>query len=480
MAPLDTTPPDIRVLADLDAAARAALMRREEADLGPYLDKARPIVEAVRAEGDAALARFGRQFDGADIAPDALKVTPAEFAAAREAVAPEVAAAIDYAVANIRRFHEHQRPGPMTLDEVRPGAFAGDRWLPIPSVALYVPRGKGAFPSVTMMTCVPAVLAGVPEVAIVTPPTPEGGADAATLVAAQAAGVETIYKVGGAQAVAAVAYGTETVGRAAKILGPGSPWVVAAKRLCADVLDPGTPAGPSEAIVFADETANGRVAALDLIVESEHGADSSAFLVTHVPAVAAAARDALPELWARMPEPLAGYSRAVLTGPRGGIVLTRSLAESYAFVNDYAPEHLEVLSDDPFRHLGHFTNAAEVLLGQNAPMTLGNFVVGVNCVLPTGGWARTHGPLSVTDFMKRSSVAYVTPPAFAALAAQAGVLARYEGFVGHANAVGPMREEMRAPPPAPAPAPTPEAPAARPAGQPQRAGWLKRLLGGNR
>jgi histidinol dehydrogenase len=470
--------PDIRVLSDLTPDQRAALMRREEADLGAYIETVRPIVEAVRAEGDAALARYGRELDGADIQPDALKATEAEFEAARAALEPEVVAAIDYAVANIRSFHQQQLPEPMTLKEVRPGAFAGDRWSPIDSVALYVPRGKGAFPSVTMMTCVPAVLAGVPNLAILTPPTPEGGADAATLVAARAAGVETVYKVGGAQAVAAVAYGTETVGRAQKILGPGSPYVVAAKRLCADVLDPGTPAGPSESIVFADETANGRVAALDLIVESEHGPDSSAFLVTHVRAVAEAARDALPELWARMPDHLAGYSRTVLTGPRGGIVLTGSVEESYAFVNDYAPEHLEVLSDDPFRHLGAFRNAAEVLMGQNAPMTLGNFVVGVNCVLPTGGWAKSFGPLSVTDFMKRSSVAYVTQPAFGELARHAGVLARYEGFAGHANAVGPMRDEMRAPPPPP---PAPEPPALPvPAPPPRRHGWLKRVFGGGR
>ena len=159
----------------------------------------------------------------------------------------------------------------MWLKEIRPGAFAGDRWHPIPSVALYVPRGKGAFPSVTMMTTVPAVVAGVPEIAILTPPTPEGTADAATLVAAKLAGVETVYKCGGAQAVAAAAYGTETVRKAVKILGPGSPFVVAAKRLLSDVIDVGTPAGPSESIVLADGTADGRVAALDLLIEAEHG-----------------------------------------------------------------------------------------------------------------------------------------------------------------------------------------------------------------
>jgi histidinol dehydrogenase len=305
----------------------------------------------------------------------------------------------------------------------------------VPSVALYVPRGKGAFPSVTMMTSVPAVVAGVPEIAILTPPTPDGGVDAATLVAAREAGVARVCKVGGAQAVAAAAYGTESIRRAVKILGPGSPWVVAAKRLLAGVLDTGTPAGPSEAIVFADETADGRLAAADLLIEAEHGPDSSAYLVTHSRAVAEAARAALPGLWEGLPAQRAGFTAAVLGGPRGGIVLTPSLEASYDFVNDYAPEHLEVLSTDPFRHLGRLVHAAEVLLGPHTPITLGNFVLGPNCVLPTGGWARSFGPLSVTDFMKRSSVGFVTAPAYDELARHARVLADYEGFAAHAAAV---------------------------------------------
>ncbi len=280
-------------LSTLDAPARAALMRRSETDLSAFEDGARPIIQAVRDEGDAALYRFARTLDHAEVAPGGLKVTPAEFEAAFGMVAPEVIEAIRYAIGNIRTFHETQKPEPMWLKEIRPGAFAGDRWTPIQSVALYVPRGKGAFPSVTMMTSVPAVIAGVPNVAICTPPAPDGSVDAATLVAARLAGVETVYKVGGAQAVAAVAYGTETVMRALKIVGPGSPWVVAAKQLLSRVIDTGLPAGPSEAIIFADGTVDGRLAALDLLIEAEHGPDSSAYLVTHSRAVAEAARDAL-------------------------------------------------------------------------------------------------------------------------------------------------------------------------------------------
>jgi histidinol dehydrogenase len=429
-------------LAALDAAARAALMRRAEADLSGFLDRARPIVAAVRAEGDAALARFARELDNAPVPVDRIAATGAEFDAAFDAVDREVIAAIEFAVDNIRRFHEEQRPEPMWLKEIRPGAFAGDRWQPIPSVALYVPRGKGAFPSVTMMTAVPAVVAGVSEIAILTPPTAEGTADAATLVAARIAGVETVYKCGGAQAVAAAAYGTETVRKAAKIVGPGSPWVVAAKRLLADVIDVGLPAGPSEAIVLADATADGRLAALDLLIEAEHGPDSSAYLVTDSRRVAEDALAALPGWWAEMSELRVGFSRAVLTGPRGGIVLAPSIEEAYRFVNDYAPEHLEILSAEPFAHLGRITNAAEVLLGSRTPITLGNFVLGPNCVLPTGGWARTFGPLSVTDFLKRSSVGYVTAAGYADLARHARRLATYEGFDAHANAVSEVRDRL--------------------------------------
>jgi len=181
-------------LSTLDDAARARLLKRSEADLTSFVERARPIVEAVRSEGDAALVRFGRELDKADVTPATLKVSEAEFDAAFEAVAPEVVEAIRFGIENIRVFHEEQKPEAMWLKEIRPGGFAGDRFTPIRSVALYVPRGKGAFPSVTMMTAVPAVVAGVPELSIVTPPTPDGSVDAATLVAARLAGVGTVYK----------------------------------------------------------------------------------------------------------------------------------------------------------------------------------------------------------------------------------------------------------------------------------------------
>ena len=356
--------------AALPSDARARLMKRSEADLSAIIEKVRPIIEAVRTEGDAALVRFGREFDRAErLNADGLKVSEAEFDAAFTAVDAAVVDAIRFGIDNIRSFHEEQKPETMWMKEIRPGAFAGDRFTPIRSVALYVPRGKGSFPSVTMMTAVPAVVAGVPDLAIVTPPAPDGGVDAATLVAARLAGVETVYKVGGAQAVAAVAFGTETVKPALKIVGPGSPWVVAAKRLLAGTLDTGLPAGPSEAIIFADDTVHGGLAALDLLIEAEHGPDSSAYLVTHSRRVADEALAALPDLWARMSAQRVAFSRAVLTGSTGGIVLTGSVEESYDFVNAYAPEHLEILSKEPYDHLGRITEASEILLGQHTPVS---------------------------------------------------------------------------------------------------------------
>ncbi|ATI43974.1 histidinol dehydrogenase (plasmid) [Pacificitalea manganoxidans] len=432
----------IKKLADLDAAERAALTRRSEADLSFFLDKVQPIIDAVKTEGDAALVRFGRDFDKAtSLTAETLKVSPAEFDEAYEMVDPKVIDAIRFGIENIRTFHEEQAPEPMWLKEVRPGAYAGDRYMPIKSVALYVPRGKGSFPSVTMMTAVPGVVAKVPNLAIFTPPGPDGKVDAATLVAARIAGVETVYKCGGAQAVAAAAFGTETIAKAQKIVGPGSPWVVAAKRLLAGVIDPGLPAGPSEVMILADDTVSGRLAAMDLLIEAEHGPDSSAWLVTPSERVIEEALAALPELWGKMTEQRVEFSRTVLTEASGGIVLARDMDDACAFVNDYAPEHLEILSTKPFDYLGDITEASEILLGTHTPVSIANFALGPNAVLPTSKGANTYGPLSVTDFIRRSSIGYVTEKGYPEMAQAAKTLAEYEGFSSHANAVSDLRQD---------------------------------------
>ena len=427
-------------LSQLSARDRARLLERTESDLAPYMDKARPVIEAVRKEGDEALARFAREFDRAPLAAGQIAATKADIARAMNSLEPKILEAIEFAIDSIRRFHEAQLPQKLWMKELRPGVFTGERATPIDSVACYVPRGKGAFPSVAMMTAVPAAVAGVPKISILTPSGPDGHVDAATLAVARLAGVSGVYKCGGAAAVAAAAYGTKSVPRALKIVGPGSPYHVAAKRLLADIIDPGIPAGPSESIVLADETADGWQAALDLIIESEHGADSSAYLVTPSRAVAEAAITALPQHWSRMGDQRRGYSEAVLAGPRGGVLLTADPQSACDFVNDYAPEHLLILGREPFAQMERIRNAGEILLGGHTPFTLGNFVLGPNAVLPTSGAARTVSALSVHDFMKRSGVGYVTPAGYETLAPMAETLARYEGFEGHANAVSSWRK----------------------------------------
>ncbi|MCP3892353.1 MAG: histidinol dehydrogenase [Desulfobulbaceae bacterium] len=427
----------------LSREVRQKLLQRTESDLDEYLLKTESIIEAVRLEGDEALVRFGRDFDKADVSLATLKVSDDEFIQAEKGVDQELAEAIRYATESIRIFHQSQMPEAMRLEEVRPGVFCGEKYCPIPSVACYVPRGKGSFPSVLMMTAVPAVVAGVKNICVLTPPGPDGRVDDATLYAAKAVGVTDVYKCGGAQAVAAVAYGTKTVPKFDKIVGPGSPWVVAAKRLLADIIDPGTPAGPSESIVFADSSANGALAALDLIIESEHGPDSSAYLVTDSEDVARAAMEAIPGYWDLLGETRRSFSQTVLSGVRGGIIVCESTQDCINFINDYAPEHLMVHSSEPFAYLGSITNAGEILLGENTPISLGNYVLGPNAVLPTSGAARLHSPLGVLDYLKAIGIGHVSSSAYKTLAKHTHKLAVYEGFDGHALAVSELRDEIR-------------------------------------
>ncbi len=420
---------------------RNELLKRAEDDLGDFVARVAPIIDAVRDEGDEALARFARQFDGAAVHASQIMATDAEFDAAFKTLDPALIETLEYAADNIRRFHEEQRPAPMWMKEIRPGVLVGERFLPIESAALYSPRGKGSFPSVTLMTAIPAVVAGVRTPIVLTPPGPDGNVDPATLVAARLAGVTKVYKAGGAQAVAAAAFGTATVPRCRKIEGPGSPWFVAARRALADKLESRLPAGPSESIVLADETANPKIAAMDVIIESEHGADSSTFLVTWSREVAEQAIAAIPGYWAQMGAERAGYSAAVLGGTSGGVVLARDRTQAYRFINDYAPEHCQVLSKHPFEHLAHITNAAELLLGEHAAGSIANYMMGPNCVLPTAGAAHVHSPLSVRDFLKSNSLGHMTHDGFKEMAAHTHRFATYEGFDAHALAVSSLREE---------------------------------------
>ena len=435
-----TKPVNFFELAKLSSSQRTALLQRTETDLTPFLEKVVPIIAAVRKDGDVALARFARDFDKALVEPHEIAATEEDFERAEKSLDPKVHDALKFATESIRKFHNAQMPEEMWLHEMRAGAFAGERSNAIPSVACYVPRGKGSFPSAVLMSTIPASIAGVKDVIVITPPGPDGRIDDASLVAAKMGGVSRVYKAGGAQGIAAAAYGTQTIPKVVKIVGPGSPWVTAAKRLVSHLVDTGTPAGPSEAIVMADDTVDGRLAALDLLIESEHGPDGSAYLVTWSRRVAEEAIAALPEYWAQMSALRVDYSSTVLSGPRGGVILARDEEEAIAFVNDYAPEHVQVLAKDPFQYLGRIIHAGEILLGEYTPSTLGNFVLGPNHVLPTSGWARTGSGLSVHDFMKRITVGYVTKKGYDTLAPHAHTFAKYEGFDGHANAVSNLRD----------------------------------------
>lgn len=426
----------------LSRSERAKLCLRAEDDLSDYIEKVTPVIEAVRQEGDAAIARFIKQFDGADVDPAALLATEAEFEAAFETLDDEFIEVLRYAADNIRRFHEMQKPQDIWWTEIRDGVKVGERATPLQSVALYSPRGKGSFPSVTLMTAIPAVVAGVIEPIILTPPGPDGEIDPATLVAARLAGVKKVARAGGPLAVAAAAFGTQSIPKCLKIEGPGSPWFVAAKKVLADEIGSRLPAGPSEVIVLADESVSPRLAALDILIESEHGADSSGFLVTWSKELAEEARKAIPTFYEQMSEERVDYASAVLAGPRGGIVLTKDKEQAYQFINDYAPEHCQILSKDAEAHLPHILHASEVLLGEYAAGSLANYMMGPNCVLPTSAAAHIHSPLGVMDFMKMSSVGMVNKQGFAEMGPKTEIFARYEGFDAHANAASSLRQKI--------------------------------------
>jgi histidinol dehydrogenase len=421
-------------LAQLDAAGRTALLARvQQADTSDIGDVVAGVVEAVRTEGDAALVRFTAEFDGVRLDPASLKVAEEEFDAAAAQVPADVKAAIELAVTNIRHHHAAQVPSADWMQETSPGVISGERYTPIASTGLYVPRGKGSFPSVMAMLSVPASLAGVPVIAVCTPPGPGGEVDAASLYAARMSGIDTIYRVGGAQAIAALAYGTESLPKVEKIVGPGNRYVTHAKRLVYGQVNPGPPAGPSESIVLADASADPAVVAHELLVEAEHGPDSAAVLVTTSHALADEVTALLPALTEALPPQRRQFVETVLSG-FGGIVVAPTLEDAIAFCNDWAPEHLHAIVEDALGVLHRLEHAGEILLGPHASIAYGNYVIGLNAILPTGGFARGYSCVGVDDFIKRSSFAYVTAAGARALGPAAATLADYEGFPAHAAA----------------------------------------------
>ncbi|TMC16490.1 MAG: histidinol dehydrogenase [Chloroflexi bacterium] len=424
-------------LATMDVSQRARLLRRAEIQIDELIERVRPIIQEVRQRGDQALIEFTARFDRVQLTPDRLRVSREEIEQAYQMLDTSVLGAIEHAIRNVRTFHERQMPHKQWFTQVAPGVMAGEKITPVTSVGLYVPRGKGAFPSVMYMLATPASIAGVPRIVVCTPPGPRGEVDPASLVAADLCGVHEIYRVGGAQAIAALAYGTASIARVHKITGPGSGFVSAAKRLLYGTVDVGLPAGPSESITLADATANPELLARDLLIEAEHGPDSSSLLVTDSRTLAEAVMPLLPDKMAALPEWRQAFCRTVFEAPEGtgGIVLTSSMREAVDFVNEYAPEHLEVQVREPFALLPELKNAGEILLGPHTPFCMGNYSVGTNAVLPTGGFAHTYSCTSVYDFLKRTGLAYLTQEGYASLSETTRRLAEFEGFPAHANAV---------------------------------------------
>jgi len=429
-------------LSTMNRLDRQNLCRQRGIDLGGLIARVAPIVEEVRRRGDEAVRELTARFDEADMAPGDFRVSVEEMDRAVAALPADLRDAMEVSISNIRKFHERQMEPPAWEMEILPGIIAGEKVVPIDSVGLYVPRGKGSFPSMMMMAGVPAKVAGVRRVVTVTPPDRKGKPDAVTIAAARMIGFDEIYSVGGVQAVAALAYGTETIPRVDKIVGPGSGFVLAAKQILSTEVDTGLPAGPSEAIVLADDSVDPTTAVIDLLIEAEHGPDSAAYLVTASRSLAQAALDQIPRLVASLPEERKSFCEEVFRA-NGGVVLAASTDDALDFINSFAPEHLQILTENPESILERVRFAGEALLGPFTPSSLANYSIGPNAILPTSGFARTASALSVRDFTRRMSFSRVTEDGFNFLAPKTLVLARYEGFAAHARALSYRLEKSR-------------------------------------
>ena len=414
-----------------DNERRAALARPSMESRADIAAVALEVINTVRRDGDAALRAYTERFDGVKL--EGLAVSRAEFAAARKELSTEQVKALERAIDNVSRFHEAQVPQPFAMDTM-PGVRCERIVRPIQAVGLYVPAGSAPLPSAVVMLAVPARIAGCPRRVLCTPPNRQGHANAAVLVAAELCGIETVFKVGGAQAIAALAYGAGSLPKVDKIFGPGNAWVTAAKQLVSN--DPAgaacdMPAGPSEVLVVADDTARADFVAADLLAQAEHDGQSQAILITPSRKLAEATAAAIQTQ-------LGGLSRRS--------ILDKSLASSRCIVvadldvairvaNEYAAEHLILEVSEPRRWLPQIHNAGSIFLGAWSPEPMGDYCSGTNHVLPTYGYARAYSGLSVLDFVKGVTVQELSPAGLRALGPTAVVLARLEGLDAHANAV---------------------------------------------
>lgn len=386
------------------------------------------ILAEVRQKGDAALLAYAKQFDKADL--QALEVSEAEIDAAFQKVEPAFIAVLQQAAENIRAFHQRQVRNSFVI--TGDGIVTGQKITPIAKVGLYVPGGTAAYPSTVLMDAIPAKIAGCKEICITTPALPDGSINPVILAAAKIAGVDRIFKTGGAQAVAALAYGTQSVPKVDKIVGPGNAFVAEAKRQVFGLVAIDMIAGPSEILVIADGKSNAAYVAADMLSQAEHDKMASAVLVTDSVALAEAVSAELERQLALLPrEEIARNS----IEQNGKIIVADRLDDVIAVANEIAPEHLELCVDNPFDYLDKIENAGSIFLGRYCPEALGDYFAGPNHTLPTSGTARFSSPLSVDDFVKKSQYTYYTKDALGAVADQIALFAQKEGLEAHAKSV---------------------------------------------
>lgn len=393
------------------------------------------IIAKVKSEGDKALIEYAERFDKVRLG--SLIVSERETEEAFSLVAPEFVKILKKAEKNIRAFHKKQLRKGFELKREN-GAVLGQKIIPIERAGLYVPGGTAAYPSTVLMDAVPAKIAGVREIVIATPPGRDGKINPAILVAASIAGVNKIYKVGGAQAIAALAYGTETVGRVDKIVGPGNAFVAEAKKQVFGKVSIDMIAGPSEIMVVADGTCRAKDIAADLLSQAEHDKMASAVLVTDSEELAAAVSlETESQLKSLERREIAKTS----IENNGKIILVKNIDEAIDIANSIAPEHLEICVDDPFKYLDKVKNAGSVFLGKHCPEALGDYLAGTNHTLPTSGTARFSSPLSVDDFIKKTQYIYYTGQALDAVADDVAYFAKTEGLTAHARSATVRKEK---------------------------------------
>ena len=393
------------------------------------------IIANVRQNGDKALYEYCEKFDKAKL--DTLLVTPEEIQEAAEAVGEEFLEILRKAAANIRKFHQKQVRNSFIIND-EDGILMGQKIIPVDRAGLYVPGGTAAYPSTVLMDSIPAKIAGVPEVVMVTPPNAEGKINPYILASAYVAGVDKIFKVGGAQAVAALAYGTESIPKVDKIVGPGNAFVAEAKRQVFGQVSIDMIAGPSEILIIADGKSDPRHLAADLLSQAEHDKLASAVLVTDSEALAKAVQ---AELEVQIPQlERAEIARASIDN-NGKIILADNLKQVIEISNEIAPEHLELCLDNPFDYLDSIRHAGSIFMGRNCPEALGDYFAGPNHTLPTSGMARFSSPLSVDDFIKKTQYTYYTRDALARVAKDVATFATAEGLTAHARSALIRTEE---------------------------------------